>query len=526
MSSRREEELDPCQRTSTAVSGTPSERSRGPTGRTVANGPDSLHANQKGEAIPAYVVTMDKSSGLYISGSPWVVYEKLFRNYLTMRRSSEEEPFEELITILRDRYVPRKLILAEKVFLMKITQQDYQSMEDFFTDIQKATGNKKKKGSTGTEYNKIRKEQVKKNRKAAVVRSYVAKTYTNYEIEFMGKCTVDTGHFYKKELVVKEVNGKDIIKSLNDILVSNKEVFNSELGMYKKAVASLKFKEGTVIPKFCKTRPQASAIVAVVPKSKGKVRICGDFKDTELPPFLGMFILNLSTKNGVEWKWTSKEQKAVDGIREVLAISETLAHYNPREEIVLATDASNYGLGAVLYTVIKTTAKFGNSDGLSSLPNPNEKPFIAREWSEEMIFKIQEEIYEKVLVTAIEIAKETSVDVEMRRVKENIQKGWPNKNKEEGQNPIGYIETNYQLDPEKNKKNIAKKCEQCATSGPEMTRTPWKLWDVSNEIWETGSYSKGKKSVRGVTGYNAPVQTNVSLSNKNITSYDDVKAST
>lgn len=84
----------------------------------------------------------------------------------------------------------------------------------------------------------------------------------------------------------------------------------------------------------------------------------------ELEVFLGMvqyyakYIPHLATlaaplnslkSKGARWKWGNEEKKATRLIREALASAEVLAHFNPEIEVVLATDASEYGLGAVIF---------------------------------------------------------------------------------------------------------------------------------------------------------------------------------
>ncbi|KAK6056211.1 hypothetical protein COOONC_06286 [Cooperia oncophora] len=84
----------------------------------------------------------------------------------------------------------------------------------------------------------------------------------------------------------------------------------------------------------------------------------------ELESYLGMiqyygkFIPRLATlaaplnglrRKNAPWKWGAQEKAAFSQIREKLTAADTLAHYNPDIPVVLATDASEYGIGAVLY---------------------------------------------------------------------------------------------------------------------------------------------------------------------------------
>ena len=55
-------------------------------------------------------------------------------------------------------------------------------------------------------------------------------------------------------------------------------------------------------------------------------------------------LLNVS----VRWQWSDKEQKAFKKSMELLLSSKVLVHLDPDREVVLACDASPYGLGAVL----------------------------------------------------------------------------------------------------------------------------------------------------------------------------------
>ena len=56
------------------------------------------------------------------------------------------------------------------------------------------------------------------------------------------------------------------------------------------------------------------------------------------------FLLRSSTK----WRWCSKEQEAFQATKELLLSSKELVHYSPEHELVLAYEASDYGLRVVL----------------------------------------------------------------------------------------------------------------------------------------------------------------------------------
>ena len=48
------------------------------------------------------------------------------------------------------------------------------------------------------------------------------------------------------------------------------------------------------------------------------------------------------------WQWDDEQQNAFDKSKELLTSSNLLVHFNPNLPILLACDASNYGIGAVL----------------------------------------------------------------------------------------------------------------------------------------------------------------------------------
>ena len=58
--------------------------------------------------------------------------------------------------------------------------------------------------------------------------------------------------------------------------------------------------------------------------------------------------LNHLLCQNVPWKWTKECQRAFLDLKEQLASSEVLVHYDPQLPLKLDCDASAYGVGAVL----------------------------------------------------------------------------------------------------------------------------------------------------------------------------------
>ena len=53
-------------------------------------------------------------------------------------------------------------------------------------------------------------------------------------------------------------------------------------------------------------------------------------------------------KKNVPWQWTKTEDEAFRKLKDALCSTEVLAYYSPDQPLVLQTDASSVGLGAVL----------------------------------------------------------------------------------------------------------------------------------------------------------------------------------
>ena len=50
----------------------------------------------------------------------------------------------------------------------------------------------------------------------------------------------------------------------------------------------------------------------------------------------------------IPWNWTQKEKMAFENSKNLLLSAKVLVHFDPNKELILACDASSYGVGAVL----------------------------------------------------------------------------------------------------------------------------------------------------------------------------------
>jgi hypothetical protein len=83
---------------------------------------------------------------------------------------------------------------------------------------------------------------------------------------------------------------------------------------------------------------------------------------TKLRSFLGLvnyyqsFVPNMRSirypldnlKTDQEWNWSNRCQQAFDSVKEILKSYLLLTHYDPSLEVIVAADASEHGVGAVI----------------------------------------------------------------------------------------------------------------------------------------------------------------------------------
>ena len=102
---------------------------------------------------------------------------------------------------------------------------------------------------------------------------------------------------------------------------------------------------------------------------------------TELKAFLELFqfysryVPNVADKlrplyhllrKGVSWRWETDHSLAFQQAKELLQTNHVLVHYDPKRELRLTYDASQYSVGAVLFHI---------------MPNGSEKPVVYASWT-------------------------------------------------------------------------------------------------------------------------------------------------
>ncbi|KAK3726335.1 hypothetical protein QZH41_008960, partial [Actinostola sp. cb2023] len=163
-----------------------------------------------------------------------------------------------------------------------------------------------------------------------------------------------------------------VIVRIDDILVSGKDdsdhIRNLETVLERLSKAGVKlrkekcfFMQPEVI--YCGYVINGDGIKPVSDKVEA-IKHAPEPKDIgQLRAFLGMlnyyhrFLPDVSTvleplhkllRKGEKWQWQEEQRTAFEKAKELLQSAELLVHFDPTKELILASDASNYGIGAVL----------------------------------------------------------------------------------------------------------------------------------------------------------------------------------
>ena len=167
-----------------------------------------------------------------------------------------------------------------------------------------------------------------------------------------------------------------VVCRVDDILISGKNDrehlihLNEVLARLKRAglrlkLSKCKFMQPTV--EFLGYRIDAQGIHAIEKKVEAIRKVPAPVNQHQLRSFLGMinyyskFISNYSTityplnellKDGVEWKWSTEQQKSFNQLKDKLSSAPVLTHYNEKLALKLDTDASQYGIGVVISHIL------------------------------------------------------------------------------------------------------------------------------------------------------------------------------
>ncbi|GFX04294.1 uncharacterized protein K02A2.6 [Trichonephila clavipes] len=143
------------------------------------------------------------------------------------------------------------------------------------------------------------------------------------------------------------------------------------------------------------------------------------------------------TKKGTKFLWTAECEKAFKALKQEIASDRILCHYDPKLPLVLQTDASPVGIGAVLshimpngsekpamfassYTIkYRNTKNHGNADALSRLPLAVDKD--CEYLTEADVTNISQ--VELMPVTATDIARATKTDRKLFKLYESLKSG-------------------------------------------------------------------------------------------------------
>ena len=159
---------------------------------------------------------------------------------------------------------------------------------------------------------------------------------------------------------------------LDDILVSGRNdqehLTNLSAVLQKLASAGMKLKPDKCFfmlqeVEYLSHKISAKGLEPIPEKVRAIVEAPAPRNVSELKSFLGMlnyygkFLPNLSTclapwysllQKKHHWSWGEKQRKVFEKAKALLTSSSVLTHYDPSKPLILACDASPYGIGAVL----------------------------------------------------------------------------------------------------------------------------------------------------------------------------------
>ena len=160
---------------------------------------------------------------------------------------------------------------------------------------------------------------------------------------------------YLDDILISSATEAENLKSLEEVLKRLSEAgLRAKRGKCTFMAPSVEFLGHLVDAKGIRPLPEKVRAVQQAPTPTNV---------TELRSYIGLisyygkFLPNLATRltplykllnKDVPWKWSSEQELAFNRSKQLLTSTNLLAHYNPQLPIVLACDASAYGIGAVL----------------------------------------------------------------------------------------------------------------------------------------------------------------------------------
>ena len=178
-----------------------------------------------------------------------------------------------------------------------------------------------------------------------------------YFQEIMDRLTSDLKGVavYLDDILVSGANAKEHLENLRALLQRLQEKgLRCKLEKCKFAQPSVEYLGHTLSRQGVSKGSKVDAIVKMPPPTD----VAGLRSFLGAVQFYGKFIPNLSmmtepltrlTRKAMPWTWRAEQQAAFQHLKEELCKDTVLAHYDPNLEIGISCDASNVGIGAVLF---------------------------------------------------------------------------------------------------------------------------------------------------------------------------------